>query len=96
MYGLYRCAACVPSVKVGDTAWNLEHILSLAASAGNAGCALAVFPELTLSSASCGDLFRQPILLKSTETAVGSYGTIDLSGVSESLTDVVLDYSIDL
>jgi len=35
-------------------------------------------------------------VVNSTPTEVGSYGTIDLSGVSESLADVVLDYSVDL
>ena len=70
MYGFYRFAACVPSVKVGDIAWNLKQILQLADSAGNTGCAAAAFPELSLTSASCGDLFRQPLLLKNAETAV--------------------------
>ena len=73
MYGFFRCAACVPAGRVGDISWNLEHILQLARSAENAGCAIVLFPELSLTSASCGDLYRDRMFLKQTEKAVAQF-----------------------
>ena len=70
MYGFFKCAACVPQVKVGDITWNLKQILSSAESAAGEGCAVAVYPELSLTSASCGDLFRDRTLIKEVEKAV--------------------------
>lgn len=73
MYGFFRCAACVPVVKVGDISWNLERLLCHAEGASREGCAVALFPELSLTSASCGDLFRDRMLLKQVEKAVAEF-----------------------
>ena len=91
MYGFFRCAACVPAGKVGDISWNLEHILQLAKSAEWAGCAVAVFPELSLTSASCGDLYRDRMFLKQTEKAVETF----LQETAESSTLFVLGAPVE-
>ena len=73
MYGFFRCAACVPAGKVGDISWNLGRILQLAKSAEDAGCAVTLFPELALTSASCGDLYRDRMFLKQAEKAIEQF-----------------------
>ena len=73
MYGFFRCAACVPQGKVGNVGWNLEQCLNLAISAGETACAVALFPELSITSASCGDLFRTRLLLRQSEHAIAEF-----------------------
>ena len=91
MYGFFRCAACVPAGKVGDISWNLEHVLQLAKSAECAGSAVALFPELSLTSASCGDLYRDRMFLKQTEKAVETF----LQETAESSTLFVLGAPVE-
>ncbi|MBR2440383.1 MAG: NAD(+) synthase [Lentisphaeria bacterium] len=73
MYGFIRCAACVPAGKVGNVSWNLNKLLTHAEAAAKQGSAVVLFPELSLTSASCGDLFRDRILLKQAEKAVAEF-----------------------
>jgi len=54
--GFARIAAAVPRVRVTDFAFNREHTLHLWQRASDAGCAVAYFPELGLSSYTAGDL----------------------------------------
>lgn len=63
MFGIFKCAAAVPEVRVGDTVFNAEAILSLYREAVNEKAAAAVFPELSITSYSCGDLFFNRDLL---------------------------------
>ncbi len=62
MFGFYRLAAAVPQVEVADVAFNRDEILRLYQLAAAEGAAVAVFPELTLTGYSAGDLFFQPRL----------------------------------
>lgn len=73
MYGFFKCAACVPTGKVGNVSFNLGQSYLLAEAAIDKGCAIAVFPELSLTSATCGDLFRDRMLLKQAEDAVADF-----------------------
>ena len=59
MFGFYRLAAAVPRVEVADVAFNRDEILRLYRLAAEQGAAAAVFPELTLTGYSAGDLFFQ-------------------------------------
>jgi len=63
MFGFYRIAAVTPRVVVADVAANLREHLTAYRTAVENGASLVVFPELSLTGATCGDLFRQDVLL---------------------------------
>ena len=63
-YGFIRVAAAVPKLKVADCRYNTLRITELVKSAHEAGAQIVVFPELSLTSYSCGDLFHQHALLQ--------------------------------
>jgi NAD+ synthase (glutamine-hydrolysing) len=64
-YGFIRVAAAVPGLKVADCRYNALRIAELIKSADEAGVQIVVFPELSLTAYSCGDLFHQHVLLQS-------------------------------
>ena len=63
MFGFYRIAAVTPRVVVADVNANLQEHLTAYRAAVENGASLVVFPELSLTGATCGDLFRQDVLL---------------------------------
>ncbi len=69
-YGFVKVAAAVPSVKVGNPKYNVEQIESHIIQANNQGVEIIVFPELSLTAYSCGDLFFQQLLLDEAEMAL--------------------------
>ena len=69
-HGFIRTAAAVPVVKVADVAHNVEQICRLACEAAEKEAALVVFPELSLTGATCGDLFGNSLLIKAAEEGV--------------------------
>lgn len=69
-YGYIKVAAAVPSVRVADCDYNAEHIISMMRRSVERGVRVVVFPELSLTGASCGDLVRQPMLLTAAERAL--------------------------
>ena len=69
-YGFVRAAALVPKVKVADPSYNADGIIELIKKASDCGADIAVFPELALTAATCGDLFCKRHLLQSAETAL--------------------------
>ena len=60
----------MPSVKVGDVIFNTQQIEDLIAQAEGKGVEIITFPELSITGYSCQDLFRQQMLLESSEQAV--------------------------
>jgi NAD+ synthase (glutamine-hydrolysing) len=62
-FGFVRVAAAVPPLKVADVDYNLAQILALARRADEDGVQVVVFPELSLTSYTAGDLFHQHLLL---------------------------------
>jgi len=62
-HGFARVAVGIPECRVADPAFNAERTIALAQAAAQQGAALVAFPELGLSSYSCGDLFHQRALL---------------------------------
>ena len=71
-YGFIKVASAIPSVKVGDVNYNTQQIEKLVSKAENQGVEIIVFPELAITSYTCQDLFRQDLLLNSTEEAIQS------------------------
>ena len=63
-FGFVRVAAVSPTLKVGDVRYNVEQIIQSLRNAAKEGAAVALFPELCVTSYTCGDLFLQPILQK--------------------------------
>lgn len=61
--GMFRAAACVPSVRPGAIADNCAAILQMARDCDKADVELAVFPELCLTGYTCADLFHDSTLL---------------------------------
>ena len=66
-YGFVKVAAAVPHVKVADCKFNVERIESQIAIAEGKGVQIIVFPEMSITGYTCGDLFGQQILLEEAE-----------------------------
>lgn len=62
-HGFARVAVCIPELKVADPQYNSQQTINLAKEAGKQNAAVCLFPELGISSYSCGDLFHQDALL---------------------------------
>lgn len=69
-YGFIKVASAVPSVKVADCKYNVEQIEQQIILAEGQGVEIIVFPELSLTGYTCQDLFRQNLLLETTESAI--------------------------
>ncbi len=69
-YGFLRVAAAMPHVYVADCRRNAERHIALAQQAAQRGVEIVVFPELSLTGYTCGDLFLQPTLLDAAEEAL--------------------------
>lgn len=85
MRGLVRVAAAVPYVHLGNVDRNVESHLALIHQARAKHASLVVFPELSLTGATCGDLFRQQTLL---DGVIRGLKTI-AAGMPEGITAVV-------
>lgn len=78
--GFVRAGAAIPLVKVADCACNATRIIELIKEAEGKGLQFVVFPELSLTAYTCGDLFHQQKLLNE---AAGQLGLI-LKSTSET------------
>ena len=70
-YGFLKVAAAIPTVRVADPVWNGDRIVSLVERTAGRGVEVVVFPELSVTGYTCGDLFLQPTLLGAAEAALG-------------------------
>ncbi|MDP4025338.1 NAD(+) synthase [Methylobacterium sp. NEAU 140] len=70
-HGFARVAACTGRSHPGVPERNAEAVLDLARTCHEAGAAVAVFPELTLSAYAIEDLLLQQTLLDAVEAAAG-------------------------
>jgi NAD+ synthase (glutamine-hydrolysing) len=61
--GFVRVAAVTPEVRVADCAFNADRIDEAARAAADKGAKIIVFPELSITGYTCGDLFLQDSLL---------------------------------
>jgi NAD+ synthase (glutamine-hydrolysing) len=57
-HGFVRVAAGLPRLRVADVAFNADRMLALMDQAEEQGVHLLVFPELSLTGYTCGDLFH--------------------------------------
>ncbi len=68
--GFIKVAAVSPDLRVADCDYNVEKILEAAESAARDGVRLLVFPELSLTGYTCGDLFFQSTLIAAAERSL--------------------------
>jgi NAD+ synthase (glutamine-hydrolysing) len=69
-FGLIRVAAAMPRVHVADPAANAREITDLCGQLSDQAPSVVVFPELSVTGYTCGDLFGQNRLLADAEQAV--------------------------
>ena len=65
-------SAC-PKTKVADVIFNVENICSCINDAYNKDVKFLVFPELSITSYSCGDLFLQDTLLNNSLKGIENF-----------------------
>ena len=69
-YGFVKVASAIPSVRVADCRYNVEQMLPIIKEAEEKNIEILAFPELSITSYSCADLFQQQLLLKEAEKGV--------------------------
>jgi len=62
-HGFVRVAAAVPRLEVADCEYNANNIAEMINSAEDDGVQIIVFPELSITAYTCGDLFHQKALI---------------------------------
>ncbi|MBI4675318.1 MAG: NAD(+) synthase [Chloroflexi bacterium] len=72
-FGFVRAAVISPELRVADVEFNVAEIAAALRRALSEGVALALFPELSVTGYTCGDLFYQSLLL---ERARGALKTL--------------------
>ena len=69
-FGFLKVAAAIPSVRVADCVYNTERIQALCEEAAQRGVEIVAFPELAVTSYTCGDLLLQQTLLDEADEAL--------------------------
>ena len=69
-FGFIKICAAVPKVKIADIHFNVGEISRLMLKAAEEQVKVLVFPELSLTGYTCGDLFMQDLLLAKAEDGV--------------------------
>lgn len=79
--GFIKVGAGTPDVRVGDCAYNAGEIIRMIHEMAEQGAKVMVFPELCITSYSCGDLFWQETLLNEARAQLlriaGATGEVD-------------------
>ncbi len=65
MFGFLRVGAAVPNLRIADCDYNVQEILTSINNAQKQNVKILVFPELSITGYTCGDLFYQNTLLTS-------------------------------
>ncbi|MCD8301169.1 MAG: NAD(+) synthase [Clostridiales bacterium] len=82
--GFVKAAALTPKVKVADVTYNKETICEMIDMAADKGAKIMVFPELSITGYTCGDLFAQELLLNSAKEAL-----IEIAAHTEKVDGIV-------
>lgn len=70
-HGFVRVACAAPNLRVADCLYNARQIAAQMRRLADEGAAVVVFPELSITGYTCGDLFGQQLLLEGAERALG-------------------------
>src|SRR4051812_20337469 len=74
-----RVAVIAPELRVADVAFNVARLGAGLREAGRRGAGVALFPELSVTGYSCGDLFAQALLQERARAAL-----LELAGVTKA------------
>ena len=85
MFGFVKVATAIPNLRVADVKYNADKILAQMVMANAKGARVVVFPELSLTGSTCGDLYHQQLLLNEAESML-----LRLLEVSRSLKVVAI------
>ena len=69
-FGFLRVAAVSPPLKVADIGYNVSRILDFAKKAEKEGASVVLFPELSITGYTVGDLFHQRVLLENAKNGL--------------------------
>lgn len=69
-YGFVKVASAVPTAKVADCRHNAGQMAEMIADAANQNVEIIIFPELSITGYTCGDLFAQSVLLEEAEKSL--------------------------
>lgn len=69
-FGFVKVAAAVPGVAVADCRYNSQEIVRQITEAERLGVQIIVFPELSITAYTCGDLFGHTLLLEQARQAL--------------------------
>ena len=93
MFDYFRVACAVPDVEVADVDFNVTEIKKFIDKANSKNVDLIVFPELSVTGYTCGDLFFQNTLLK--KAACGAKALVDYSIGKDIAIAIGLPVAID-
>lgn len=71
-FGFVKIATAIPSVRVADCRHNADRIAEMMDLAAKRGAAIVLFPEMSITGYTCGDLFAQSVLLDAAREALGT------------------------
>ena len=91
--GFIKVGAASPKLRVADPDFNVNELISLTLEADTAGVRILLFPELSLTSSTCGDLFYHETLLKGAVRALHAY--LKKTQNTACLSIVGLPFSVD-
>ena len=93
---MIKVGAVSPRIRLCDISANVEACVREAKRAAELGVRVLVFPKLTLTGATCGDLFCQPPLCSRAEQGLAEFvkATKDLDMMSFIGVPAEIDYSL--
>ena len=82
-HGFIKVAAAAPVIKVADADFNAEKVIDCIKKADEKGIKLLVFPELTLTGCTCGDIITHQVVLNGAKRALKK--VIDATAETDTL-----------
>ncbi|MBQ8336393.1 MAG: NAD(+) synthase [Bacteroidaceae bacterium] len=84
-YGFVRTATVVPAIATGDCNKNASEIVSLCKELAEKGVELILFPELCLTSNSCGDTYLHKLMTEKCSEAIS-----DIAEATKALEPIIV------
>ncbi|TDT56522.1 NAD(+) synthase [Fonticella tunisiensis] len=89
MFNFIKVAAACPEIKVADVEYNTSSIIDCMKKAHDEGAKLVVFPELSITGYTCGDLFfQQPLIDKGYRAIINILEAIKRLGLEDMVVAV--------
>ena len=93
MFGFYRLAAAVPRVYLADTKANTAEIIKLYHQAAKNGASVVLFPEMSITGYTIGDLVFQRQLLDGAKSALTEIAEATLNNHTAAIVGLPLEYN---